>query len=59
MALLAPGIIETILEGRQPRSLTIASLKRACPLPMSWEEQRETFLRGARKWGENPKPRLG
>jgi site-specific DNA recombinase len=41
LAFLAPDIIQAILDGRQPRSLTIASLQRACPLPMSWEEQRK------------------
>jgi hypothetical protein len=39
LAFLAPDIVEMILEGKQPSSMTIASLKRACPLPASWEEQ--------------------
>jgi hypothetical protein len=44
LAFLAPDIVEMILEGRQPHSMTIASLKRACPLPMSWPEQRRLLL---------------
>jgi site-specific DNA recombinase len=40
LAFLAPNIVEMILEGRQPASMTLASLKRACPLPLSWEWQR-------------------
>ena len=40
LAFLAPDIVEDIIEGRQPASITLASLKRACPLPMSWAEQR-------------------
>lgn len=44
LAFLAPDIVETILQGRQPQSLTVARLKRACPLPLSWEQQRELLL---------------
>jgi DNA invertase Pin-like site-specific DNA recombinase len=39
LAFLAPDIVEMILKGKQPSSMTIASLKRACPLPVLWEEQ--------------------
>jgi hypothetical protein len=38
-----------ILAGRQPASMTLASLKRACPLPLSWEEQRKALLRHHRE----------
>jgi DNA invertase Pin-like site-specific DNA recombinase len=44
LAFLAPDMVEMILEGRQPIGITIASLKRACPLPVSWEEQRSLLL---------------
>ncbi len=44
LAFLAPDIVEAILQGKQPRSLTVARLKRACPLPLSWEEQRTRLL---------------
>ena len=44
LAFLAPDIVEAILEGSQPTSMTVASLKRACPLPYSWEEQRKLLL---------------
>ena len=38
MTLLAPDIVETILDGRQPHELTLAVLMR--PLPLGWTEQR-------------------
>jgi len=37
-AFLAPDIVESILDGRQPHELTLAKLSRK--LPMSWAEQR-------------------
>jgi site-specific DNA recombinase len=40
-ALLAPDIIESILDGRQPYDLTFAKLCQHVPL--SWAEQRERF----------------
>ena len=39
LTLLAPDIIRSILDGRQPESLTLADLME--PLPMLWREQRE------------------
>ena len=39
LAFLAPDIVETIIDGMQPMSLTPEGLKKACPLPASWEEQ--------------------
>ena len=38
LALLAPDIVETILEGRGDGALMLDQLER--PLPASWEEQR-------------------
>lgn len=38
LAWLAPDIVEAILEGRQPRSLTVKRL--LAKLPMDWVEQR-------------------
>lgn len=40
LAFLAPDIIETIVEGRQPVALTAERLKRLPNLPSAWEEQR-------------------
>jgi hypothetical protein len=38
---LAPDIVESIVEGRQPRSLTV---KRLLPgIPCAWSEQRAVF----------------
>jgi site-specific DNA recombinase len=39
LAFLAPNIVEIILEGRQPATLTTGRLIRVCPLPLSWKEQ--------------------
>jgi hypothetical protein len=39
VALLAPDIVETILEGRANQLLILERLER--PLPASWEEQRD------------------
>ena len=44
LAFLAPDIVETIVDGTQPMSLTPERLKKACPLPASWEEQRAMLL---------------
>lgn len=41
LAFLAPDIKEAIIEGTQPPSLTLESLKKAGPLPACWKEQRE------------------
>jgi site-specific DNA recombinase len=40
-AFLAPDIIESILEGRQPDELTFAKLSKG--IPLSWTEQRSHF----------------
>jgi len=39
LALLAPDIVEMILEGRSDQALMLERLER--PLPASWEEQRD------------------
>ncbi len=41
LAFLAPEIVEDILSGRQPETLTVRSLKRINPLPTDWNEQRK------------------
>jgi len=41
MTQLAPDVIETILDGRQPQSLTLADLLR--PFPDTWQDQRRHF----------------
>ena len=43
LAFLAPVIVESILEGKQPLELTAEKLKRLRSLPISWEGQRETL----------------
>jgi site-specific DNA recombinase len=40
LAFLAPDIIEAIVHGRQPVTLTATYLKRLKPMPLSWPEQR-------------------
>lgn len=45
LAQLAPEVVEAILDGRQPRCLTLESLRQ--PLPESWVEQ-ECMLGAAR-----------
>lgn len=44
LAFLAPDITEMIVTGTQPMRLTPELLKRACPLPVSWEEQRALLI---------------
>jgi hypothetical protein len=39
MTLLAPSVVEAILDGRQPAEMTLAVLMR--PFPVAWEEQVE------------------
>jgi hypothetical protein len=43
LTLLAPDIIETILDGRQPKALSLNDLLK--PLPMIWDEQRRILLK--------------
>ncbi len=42
LTLLAPDIVETILDGRQPRTLQLADLMD--DIPAEWETQRERFM---------------
>lgn len=44
LALLAPDIVEMILAGTQPVEMTPERLKQACPLPLSWDDQRAALL---------------
>ena len=41
LTLLAPDIVEMILDGRQPGTITMSSLKK--PFPLIWSEQRRKF----------------
>lgn len=41
LTLLAPDIIEAILEGTQPKTLTLLDLLK--PFPLVWTEQRDCF----------------
>ena len=45
LTLLAPDIVEAILDGRQPKALQLENLTRA--LPSAWDEQRHHLLRRA------------
>jgi hypothetical protein len=38
---LAPDIVEAVIEGRQPRSLTVKRLLKG--IPRAWNDQREAF----------------
>ncbi|MEM6547436.1 MAG: hypothetical protein AAF713_06785 [Pseudomonadota bacterium] len=40
LAFLAPNLVETILDGRQPTSLSAHKLRRLNALPPLWEDQR-------------------
>jgi hypothetical protein len=42
LSLLAPDIVDAILDGRQPAHLTLKDLM--CPFPVSWEDQRKYLL---------------
>jgi hypothetical protein len=42
LALLAPDVVDAILDGRQPAHLTLKDLM--VPLPVEWEGQRELLL---------------
>jgi hypothetical protein len=44
MTLLAPYIVEAVLDGRQPTKVTLALLMR--PFPVAWEEQVEAGFSG-------------
>jgi len=44
LALLAPDIVEAILAGKQPASLTLKDLM--LPFPVEWAEQRVRFGMG-------------
>ncbi len=44
LAFLSPDIVEMVLAGTQPASLTLERLKKSCPLPASWAEQRAILL---------------
>ncbi len=51
LAQLAPDLVEAILDGRQPRSLTLESLRQ--PLPEHWTEQKR--LLGAARNSDDPR----
>ena len=44
LAFLAPDIVERILTGEHAATLTPERLRKACPLPIHWEDQRAMLL---------------
>jgi site-specific DNA recombinase len=40
LAFLAPDIVESIVEGRQPTSLTAEAVTRRIELPLEWRPQK-------------------
>ena len=44
VAFLAPEIVERILTGEHAATLTPERLRKACPLPLRWDEQRAMLL---------------
>ena len=48
LTLLAPDIVETILDGRQPEGVTLPLLTKA--FPVGWIEQRAILAAGAAQW---------
>ncbi len=43
MTLLAPDIVQTIVDGRQPRHLSLSMRGRLGKVPLDWQEQRVMF----------------
>jgi len=48
LTLLAPDIVEAILDGRQPEGVTLPALME--PFPVEWAEQGRTAVAGCRSW---------
>jgi hypothetical protein len=44
VAFLAPDIVERILTGNHKATLTPERLRKACPLPVGWDEQRALLI---------------
>ena len=44
LAFLAPDVTRLIVSGMHPLSLTPERIKQACPLPVSWDDQRVLLL---------------
>jgi site-specific DNA recombinase len=42
LAYLAPDLVEAIVQGRQPRAMTLQAFTET-PLPRDWEDQRRRF----------------
>jgi site-specific DNA recombinase len=42
LAWLAPDLVAAIMEGRQPRALSLSELVKR-PVPMDWDDQRRLF----------------
>jgi hypothetical protein len=57
LTLLAPEIVEAILDGRQPEGMTLPGLME--PFPVEWERQRATFVNHIVGLSGSPAPRMG
>ena len=44
LAFLAPDLVERIITGNHAATLTPERLRKACPLPLHWDEQRALLL---------------
>ena len=56
LTLLAPDIVEAILDGRQPPALTLARLMK--PFPAAWDEQGARLLSGRGKPSDRWRTRI-
>lgn len=55
LTLLAPGLIDAVLNGQQPADVTLASLMK--PFPVEWERQRDSIVAGDGKCAKSRTPR--
>jgi hypothetical protein len=58
ITLLAPDIVEAILDGRQPAAITLAALMRPFAMGVEWAERSQLFFRTGRGLGASPIPGL-
>jgi hypothetical protein len=54
LAFLAPDIVQSIVQGRQPNSLTAEALTRRIELPLEWRSQKAALNRSTGRRGKLP-----